>query len=148
MRTQDKSGTSDPYARVRVGGRVVFKTKTVKKSLQPEWNESFTTKISDGKSLLDIKVKDKNTLSDVDIGDCTLDVADLLQSGQTFDGWLALEPSGNGEVHVRVEVSSEDNMFGNDSVVEHFYSYPYACTDASKVYDLSFPSSGSSLYLL
>ncbi|KAI8145238.1 C2 domain-containing protein [Fennellomyces sp. T-0311] len=108
LSAKDKSGTSDPYARVRVGGRVVFKTKTVKKSLQPEWNESFTTKISDGKSLLDIKVKDKNTLNDVDIGDCTLDVADLLQSGQTFDGWLALEPSGNGEVHVRVEVSSEN----------------------------------------
>ncbi|KAI9277156.1 C2 domain-containing protein [Phascolomyces articulosus] len=108
LKAMDRGNTSDPYARVRLGGRVVLKTRHIKKTLQPEWNESIVAKVSDGKStLLDIKVKDKNTLNDVDIGDCSMDISDLLQSGQPFDGWLSLEPKGTGEVHVRVEVATE-----------------------------------------
>ncbi|KAI9485092.1 C2 domain-containing protein [Zychaea mexicana] len=109
LKAMDRGNTSDPYARVRIGGRIVHKTKTIKKTLQPDWNETFLAKISDGKTLLDIKIKDKNTLNDVDIGDCSYDVADLLQSGQSFDGWVPLEPQGTGEVRLRIEVTSSDS---------------------------------------
>lgn len=113
MTAMDKGGTSDPYARVRYGSKVVYKTKTVKKTLQPEWNESFSLKVSEGRSQLDIKVKDKNTLNDVDIGDCTLDVYSVVQNGQPFDGWVPLEPKGSGEVHIRVEaVAAGENGNG------------------------------------
>ncbi|KAI8070792.1 C2 domain-containing protein [Gongronella butleri] len=101
LKAMDRGGTSDPYARVRIGNKVVYKTKHVKKTLTPVWNESFVAKVDSGK--LDIKVKDKNTLTDVDIGDAVLDVSNVLQSGQPYDGWLKLSPADAGEIHVRVE---------------------------------------------
>jgi hypothetical protein len=47
-------------------------------------NEKFTTKAEDGK--IDIKVKDHNTITDVDIGGVVFDATTVLQTGQAFDG--------------------------------------------------------------
>ncbi|ORZ23286.1 C2 domain-containing protein [Absidia repens] len=101
LKAMDRGGKSDPYARVRVGSKVVYKTKHIKKTLTPEWNEKFTTKTENGK--LDILVKDHNTLTDVDIGGVVFDASSVLQTGQAFDGWLTLSPAGTGEIHIRVE---------------------------------------------
>lgn len=38
---KDIGGTSDPYCRVKCCGVELFKTKVVKKDLNPKWNESF-----------------------------------------------------------------------------------------------------------
>jgi Ca2+-dependent lipid-binding protein len=37
----DRNGKSDPYAKFELNGVEVFKTKTVKKNLNPTWNEFF-----------------------------------------------------------------------------------------------------------
>lgn len=37
LRGVDKSGTSDPYVRLRLGKKQVFKTKHIKKTLAPQW---------------------------------------------------------------------------------------------------------------
>jgi Ca2+-dependent lipid-binding protein len=37
LRGVDKSGTSDPYVRLKVGKDSSNKTKRIKKSLDPEW---------------------------------------------------------------------------------------------------------------
>lgn len=37
LKAMDRGGTSDPYARVRIGSKVVHKTKHIKKTLTPEW---------------------------------------------------------------------------------------------------------------
>lgn len=37
LRGVDKSGTSDPFVRVKVGKRQVYKTKVIHKTLLPEW---------------------------------------------------------------------------------------------------------------
>ena len=37
----DKCGTSDPYCKVKVDSHTIHKTKIVKKSLDPVWNETF-----------------------------------------------------------------------------------------------------------
>jgi hypothetical protein len=37
----DRNGKSDPYAKFELNGQEVFKTKTVKKTLNPTWNEFF-----------------------------------------------------------------------------------------------------------
>ncbi|KAI8333575.1 C2 domain-containing protein [Chlamydoabsidia padenii] len=101
LKAMDRGGTSDPYARVRIGNKVVYKTKHIKKTLTPEWNEKFTTKAENGK--IDIKVKDHNTITDVDIGSVVFDATTVLQTGEVFDGWLALSPEGTGEIHIRVD---------------------------------------------
>jgi Ca2+-dependent lipid-binding protein len=37
LKAMDRGGTSDPYARIRIGKSVVGKTKHIKKSLEPQW---------------------------------------------------------------------------------------------------------------
>lgn len=36
---KDFNGFSDPYVLVKYGSRIVFRSKVVKKSLNPEWNQ-------------------------------------------------------------------------------------------------------------
>lgn len=107
LKAMDRGGTSDPYCRVRVGSKQVFKTRHIKKTLQPDWNESFTTKV---KGIMDFKVKDHNTITDVDIGDHQFDVTNFVKPGQPFDGWLPLSPEGTGEIHVKIALVDTDAM--------------------------------------
>ena len=41
----DRNGYSDPYCKFLMDGKEVYKTKIVKKTLQPAWNEAFDTPI-------------------------------------------------------------------------------------------------------
>lgn len=66
-------------------------------------NESFTTKVF-STSALDLLVRDHNTLSDTDIGETTFSIAEHVDEGRPFDGWLPLTPHGNGELHIQVQV--------------------------------------------
>ncbi|KAI8644638.1 C2 domain-containing protein [Parasitella parasitica] len=95
--------TSDPYCRVKLGKNSLHKTKHLKKNLNPQWNETFTTKVF-GTSVLEFMVRDHNTLSDTDIGEISFNVSEHVDEGRPFDGWLALSPNGNGEIHIQVEV--------------------------------------------
>ncbi|ORY88542.1 C2 domain-containing protein [Syncephalastrum racemosum] len=113
LKAMDKSGTSDPYVRVRVGSKVLLKTKHIKKTLAPEWNESFSTRVHNRAGVLDILVKDHNTLNDVDIGGCNVDVFQVLGSQSSYDGWVPLEPRGTGEVHVRVDLLPDSDNGSN-----------------------------------
>lgn len=107
LKAMDRGGTSDPYCRVRVNNKVVFKTQHVKKTLAPEWNESFAVKVKDN---MDFKVKDYNKFNDVDIGEHQLNVLQLVKPGQPFDGWLPLSPAGTGEIHVKIAMVDSDTM--------------------------------------
>jgi hypothetical protein len=41
----DRGGKSDPFALFTLNGNKAFKSDTKKKTLNPEWNEDFTTMI-------------------------------------------------------------------------------------------------------
>ncbi|CAO3625901.1 unnamed protein product [Mucor hiemalis] len=103
LKGMNRDKTSDPYVRVRLGKHSIHKTKHLKKTCDPEWNETFTTKVF-GTSTLDLLVRDHNTLSDTDIGEVTFSVAEHVDEGRPFDGWLPLTPNGNGELHIQVQV--------------------------------------------
>jgi hypothetical protein len=49
-------------------------------------------------------VRDHNTLADTDIGEVSFNVSEHVNEGKSFDGWLALSPKGNGEIHIQIEV--------------------------------------------
>lgn len=53
----DKSGTSDPYVKFKVGGRMLYKSKTVHKELNPRWDETFIVPIEDPFQPINIKVR-------------------------------------------------------------------------------------------
>ncbi|KFB36651.1 AGAP007646-PA-like protein [Anopheles sinensis] len=54
----DKSGTSDPYVKFKVGGRLLYKSKTVHKDLNPLWDETFVVPVEDPFQPIIIKVFD------------------------------------------------------------------------------------------
>ncbi|KAI8391474.1 C2 domain-containing protein [Radiomyces spectabilis] len=108
LRGVDKSGTSDPYVRVTVDQQPVFKSKVIKKSLTPVWNESFNYTVARKPTIIDFKIKDYNRFShSVDLGECRWNIWELLPSGSatTVDKWLRLYPSDSGEIHVKIEFS-------------------------------------------
>ena len=53
----DKGGTSDPYVKFKQGGRILFKSKTVHKELNPTFDETFTVPIEDPFQPINIKVR-------------------------------------------------------------------------------------------
>ena len=53
---KDSCGTSDPYVKFFHDGKMVYKSKTVYKDLNPFWDEKFEMIIEDISVPLDIKV--------------------------------------------------------------------------------------------
>uniref|UniRef100_A0A8C6UDL2 Multiple C2 and transmembrane domain containing 1 n=1 Tax=Neogobius melanostomus TaxID=47308 RepID=A0A8C6UDL2_9GOBI len=57
---RDRTGTSDPYVKFKLGGKEVFKSKTIYKNLNPVWDESFSLQVETLKEPLYIKVFDQD----------------------------------------------------------------------------------------
>ena len=53
---KDSCGTSDPYVKFFHDGKMVFKSKTVYKDLNPFWDETFDLILEDISVPLDLKV--------------------------------------------------------------------------------------------
>ena len=63
----DKNGYSDPYCKFELNGETVHKTKTVKKTLNPSWGESFEVPIkSRTAAKLKVKINDWDQIGDDD----------------------------------------------------------------------------------
>ena len=57
LASADPNGKSDPYVKLEVGTQKK-KSKTVKKTLNPAFNEEFTFSLSKGESILNVQVYD------------------------------------------------------------------------------------------
>uniref|UniRef100_A0A8D8MGQ2 Multiple C2 and transmembrane domain-containing protein 2 n=1 Tax=Cacopsylla melanoneura TaxID=428564 RepID=A0A8D8MGQ2_9HEMI len=44
---RDKTGTSDPYVKFKIGGRLMYKSKTIYRDLNPTWDETCVLPIED-----------------------------------------------------------------------------------------------------
>ncbi|KAF5100263.1 hypothetical protein D0Z03_000846 [Geotrichum reessii] len=76
----DRSGFSDPYINVIFNGQKIFKTKIVKKTLNPVWNESFSTEVlsrTNDKLTLECYDWDMGPGSDDYLGEVDIDLAQL-----------------------------------------------------------------------
>jgi hypothetical protein len=99
----DKGGTSDPYAKVSiwVGKKEHrFKTKTISRTLDPEWNEEFSVESvlepSDVRIAVALYDSDKGLLdADDKLGFADVTLRDMLMLGLERDGsWYAVPPLG------------------------------------------------------
>ena len=54
----DRNGASDPYIIAAHAGKILFKTKVKKNTLNPVWDENFTTNLRMPLEKITFKVKD------------------------------------------------------------------------------------------
>lgn len=74
----DKNGTSDPYVKFKLNSRLLHKSKTVHRDLNPIWDETFIVPIEDPFQCIQIKVFDYDWgLQDDFMGSAQLDLTML-----------------------------------------------------------------------
>ncbi|XP_031826652.1 multiple C2 domain and transmembrane region protein isoform X3 [Nomia melanderi] len=103
----DRCGASDPYVKVKCSGRLLHKSRTVHRDLNPVWDESVTLPIEDPFQPLTIKVFDYDWgLQDDFMGAAQLELT-MLDLGQPQDIMLELKDPARpkqhlGEIHLTV----------------------------------------------
>uniref|UniRef100_A0A8C4QG06 Multiple C2 domains, transmembrane 1a n=1 Tax=Eptatretus burgeri TaxID=7764 RepID=A0A8C4QG06_EPTBU len=55
---RDRGGTSDPYVKFKLGGKIVYKSRIIYKNLNPVWNECFTITVEQLPENMMVKVFD------------------------------------------------------------------------------------------
>ncbi|KKA28172.1 hypothetical protein TD95_004224 [Thielaviopsis punctulata] len=98
----DRNGKSDPFAKFEYNGTEVYKSKTIKKTLNPVWNENFETTVADriGANFT-VNVYDYDFADKPDfLGAGRIDLSDL-EPFRPMQKKIQLEGT-NGHVMVRV----------------------------------------------
>ncbi|KAM0924167.1 hypothetical protein ACQ4PT_005133 [Festuca glaucescens] len=70
--------SSDPYIVIRMG-KQKLKTRVIRKSVNPEWNDELTLSIEDPTLLVKLDVFDKDTFFDDPMGNAELDIRPLVE---------------------------------------------------------------------
>lgn len=112
----DASGLADPYVKGQLGA-YRFKTKIIRKTLAPKWQEEFKIPILtwDSPNILNIEVQDKDRFSDDNLGDCSVNISEL-RGGQRNDMWLSLQNIKMGRLHLAITVTEDEAKVDSDSV--------------------------------
>ncbi|XP_034131551.1 multiple C2 and transmembrane domain-containing protein isoform X1 [Drosophila guanche] len=94
----DKNGLSDPYVKFKVGGRLLHKSRTIHRDLNPVWDEVFIVPVEDPFQPIIVKVFDYDWgLQDDFMGSAKLDLTQL-ELGKAEDIHLQLcDTSSHGE---------------------------------------------------
>uniref|UniRef100_A0A671ST67 Extended synaptotagmin-3-like n=1 Tax=Sinocyclocheilus anshuiensis TaxID=1608454 RepID=A0A671ST67_9TELE len=89
-------GKSDPYTVLRVGNKQ-FKTKTIKETLNPRWNEVYEFVIHEAPGQeLEVKLYDEDTDADDFLGSCSPSSVFEFQ-------WFTLEDIETGQIHMKLQ---------------------------------------------
>ncbi|XP_068595146.1 multiple C2 and transmembrane domain-containing protein 2 [Brachionichthys hirsutus] len=94
-----RSGTSDPYVKFKIDGKLFYKSKVVYKNLNPRWNESFSHPLRDREHPIELRIYDKNRTADEFMGSSSISLKNL-ELYKTYDM----------ELHVNDPKSKEDDM--------------------------------------
>ncbi|XP_015283207.1 PREDICTED: multiple C2 and transmembrane domain-containing protein 1 [Gekko japonicus] len=91
LAARDRRGTSDPYVKFKIGGKEVFRSKTIHKNLNPVWEERTSIFVEQLREQLYIKVFDYDFgLQDDFMGSAFFDLSSLEQN-RPIDVTLSLK---------------------------------------------------------
>mmetsp|Transcript_25250 Transcript_25250/g.39631 ORF Transcript_25250/g.39631 Transcript_25250/m.39631 type:complete len:277 (+) Transcript_25250:363-1193(+) len=118
----DRGGTSDPFVQVNITGQKMQKTKVIKKTLDPQWNETKSFVLAPSKAdpdarlegkILSCEVFDFDLIGGNDfLGQVSFPLSNL-NVQEVFDQWLPLKPREGkekkdkvtGSIHVQVVIT-------------------------------------------
>ncbi|KAI9123988.1 hypothetical protein K1719_005288 [Acacia pycnantha] len=143
----DPNGLSDPYVKIQLG-RQRFKTKVVKKSLNPKWDEEFSFRVDDLNEGLHFCVMDEDKYFHDDfVGQLKVPVSLVFEEEIKSLGtaWYSLQPKGKksknkecGEIRLSIYFSQNNSSLDSNSNGDQV---PNACNESPS---RSFTSSSSS----
>ncbi|OVA08280.1 C2 calcium-dependent membrane targeting [Macleaya cordata] len=157
LRAIDLNGSSDPYVRLKVG-RQKFRTKVVKKSLNPFWGEDFCFRVEDLKEKLVISVMNEDKyFNDEFMGKLKFPILKVFDAENSLleTTWYNLQPrtkkSKNrdfGEILLTISLSQNNSLFdetpscspNNAPYVERYADFT---SDSSSISVMSFVKSPS-----
>nr|GEW04037.1 phospholipase D delta [Tanacetum cinerariifolium] len=97
--------TSDPYVKVSVPqGVVIARTRVLKNSENPHWNERFNIPLAYSLAHLEFKVKDQDMLKASELLGTVHIAAETIATGKTISGWFPLKNSRK-ESSLRLEMN-------------------------------------------
>ncbi|KAI9340575.1 hypothetical protein BDR26DRAFT_1007509 [Obelidium mucronatum] len=110
LKAVDDNGEADPYIKVHQllhgKDRILYKTKVLKKTRNPVWNESFQIKVPP--STVTLVLKDKNTFgASKPLGEIELNFSILFQATSAFEQWFPVNLGGQGRVFVKGQFQSD-----------------------------------------
>lgn len=117
LRAEDTNGFSDPFVQINLSSNAkkVQKTKTIKKSLNPEWNETLTiasiTAQQIAEERLEVNVWDWDRVSGNDfMGGCSWSLQELTAAGKV-DDWFTLFETDNAKTMNLVPTDADKVAF-------------------------------------
>uniref|UniRef100_A0A7N8XRM0 Protein kinase C n=1 Tax=Mastacembelus armatus TaxID=205130 RepID=A0A7N8XRM0_9TELE len=98
----------DPYIVVKVDDYKIGQTLTKQKTNTPTYNEEFCLNVNNGKQIELAVFHDTPIGYDDFVANCTIQFEDLITTGETFEGWMDLEPEGKVFVLITLTGSFTD----------------------------------------
>nr|XP_026694109.1 multiple C2 and transmembrane domain-containing protein 1-like isoform X2 [Ciona intestinalis] len=93
LAARDSNGLSDPYVKIRINNRTVYKSKCCKLTLDPRWDEDFAIEVDmEAHVVLHVYDKDRGFTDDF-MGAAEIDLATLTQNPEEINLHLSDESS-------------------------------------------------------
>ncbi|KAG1334777.1 synaptotagmin-5 [Cocos nucifera] len=110
LTTKDKTGKCDPYVKLQYG-KVIYRTKTVPHTSNPEWDHTFEFDEIGGGEYLKIKCYSADLFGDDNIGSARVNLEGIPDASYR-DVWIPLEKVNSGEVRLQIEALKNDDHEG------------------------------------
>ncbi|KAL5004431.1 hypothetical protein ScPMuIL_017887 [Solemya velum] len=128
---RDSCGTSDPYVKFKIGNKQYYKSRTVNKNLNPQWEEKFVIPIEDVYRPVQVKVYDYDRgRQDDNMGSAELDLT-TLELSNTTDVKLMLSDKGKPDYmgYLLLQCTLQPKT---QSDKEHFFRHSVRLSDTAK----------------
>jgi len=100
----DRDDFTDPFVTLEVGTTRLLKTKYISNCLNPKWDEKFNLNVCHPASTFDFKIRDKEHVGSVSVGQASVKAEDLI-SGEMFEGDLNLTNADGENIDAQIKVS-------------------------------------------